>query len=151
MAVVAVVMAATATSCGGREPDYSSFVRIAESGWAYGDTLRYAVVLPDSVDADGVLTLSVCHNNDYPYANLWLEVSVASGDSAATVDTLDMRLATIHGQWLGRGFGSMYQATDTLGRPLRLGSGQQVKVRHIMRVDTLDDIEQIGISFVANK
>ena len=40
-----------------------------------------------------------------------------------------------------------YQFTDTLlGRPLTLADSSRISVRHIMRVDTLRGISQVGIS-----
>lgn len=128
--------------------DYSQFENIPAEGWCYNDTLTF-IPEPKDSSATGVLTLALRHNNDYIYSNLWVEVSYLN-DSATVTDTLNIELADIYGHWYGKGLGSRFQTEDTVSTSFHTVKGSPVKVRHIMRTDTLDGIEQVGIIFISN-
>lgn len=115
-----------------------------EAGWAYGDTLVFA---PEGLDSVALRTLSVAlrHDNDYPYRNLWLEVTYGTPPLFYR-DTVDIELADIYGRWHGKGLGPSYQTSTTIGKAVNLSDSSRVFIRHIMRVDTLHGIRQIGIS-----
>ena len=66
-------------------------------------------------------------------------------DSTAT-DTVDVTLADEWGRWRGHGSGVTYQNTDTVRLRHHLRQGGSLHLRHIMRLDTLTEIEQIGIT-----
>lgn len=125
--------------------DNARFEEIPAEGWAYGDTVVFDIS-PDSVvetaNSERRLALAVRHNSAYRYANLWVEINVNDGDTIY-IDTLNVRLADKHGRRLGRGSGVSFIKVDTLPRVFARPS--MVGVRHIMRVDTLLDVEQIGI------
>jgi len=121
---------------------YSSFTDIDESGWRYSDTLRFDV----DADAEGELRVAVRHSVDYPYSNLWLEVTLPGTDSLHPErDTLHLELADPFGLWRGKGVGPTRQAEAVVRPHVSLDSGQTVMLRHIMRLDTLPAIEQAGI------
>ena len=61
------------------------------------------------------------------------------------------RLADVYGRWHGQGFGASYQFSRPFNTGVTLVRGDSVTVRHIMRVDTLRGIEQIGIKFRTEK
>lgn len=128
--------------------DYSGFQHIPADGWAYAAPVEFVVSPADSV-ADGVMSVAVRHSNAYPYSNLWLELSTYRGDSIMSRDTVNVRLADIYGRWFGHGLGTSYQITDTLPGRVELCRGTRVVLRHLMRVDTLSGIEQVGVSFDA--
>lgn len=96
------------------------------------------------------MILTVRHSNAYPYRNLWVEISHIDPDSVLRHDTLNMELADIYGRWHGSGLGASFQYSDTLSRHFRLVRDFGLKIRHIMRVDTLPDIEQIGVAFISD-
>ncbi len=127
--------------------DYSDFQPIPAKGWAYNDAFTFEPELNDSL-ATATLLVAVCHNSNYLYSNLWLEVSRLDPDSIWQRDTLDLRLCDPYGRWLGSGFGAQYQYSDTVVRNVRVVTGHPVVVRHIMRVDTVKDIEQLGIQLL---
>ena len=143
---VTCVLLTAAVACSPRQNDYSDFIELPATGWIYGDTLDFIPDITDSV-AEGTLIVSVRHNNDYAFSNLWIEVTTGTG-AGTQRDTIDMRLADRYGRWQGNGFGATYRCSDTITGMKPLFRGVPVKVRHIMRVDTLIDIEQLGITFV---
>lgn len=133
--------------CSERHGSFSSFERVDPQGWIYGDTVR---ILPEKLDSASSrrLSIAVCHTNNYPYRNLWLEVSYRStdGELYTLKDTVQMVLADIYGRWQGQGFGPSYQMEQQLEPRLYIPDSTLVCVRHIMRVDTLKGIEQVGIT-----
>lgn len=126
--------------------DYSMYHSVDDEGWRYGEVMYYEFVPRDSVVC-GDIALSLRHTNDYIYSNIYLEVTVS--DSVTTrCDTVAITLADDFGRWHGRGIGTDFQVSDTVARNITLHRPVTIGVRHIMRDEILNDIEQIGISFV---
>lgn len=127
------------------------YTAVSPAGWAYGDTLAFDGVQPDS-NAVGRLAVMVRHTSSYPYANLWLEITVPCVDGDSTVylvDTVNVALADVYGRWLGHGSGVSRFKVDTLHRHYaRIDTS--ITLRHIMRVDTLQGLEQMGVIFIEN-
>lgn len=125
----------------------AGFKAIPASGWVYGDTLTFR---PDSLFADSGATagiaIAVRHTDAYLYSNLWLELTSTAADSLRR-DTVNIPLADTYGKWYGKGMGVSFVTVDTLPMRLRADTANAVTLRHIMRVDTLRDIEQVGIIF----
>lgn len=141
-----LLMAGMLCSCRPGRNDFSGYEFISPEGWAYGDTLEFMPELSDSV-VSGMLTLSLRHTNDYLFSNIWLEVTTADSVGART-DTLNIILADEMGRWCGRGIGTDFQITDTIFPSVTVHRPVEIKVRHIMRLDILEDIEQVGVAFV---
>ena len=51
------------------------------------------------------------HDNDYPYSNLWLFLNVQGPLQANQTDTLELFLARLDGEWLGRERGNMIEVS----------------------------------------
>lgn len=136
-------------ACSPGHNDYSCYSTVADGGWAYEDTLTFA---PDSMLNDSVMTaaikIAVRHDNNYPYSNLWVEVSHSSPDGVSRRDTVNIPLADVYGRWLGNGFGADYQKEAVVAENAAVDMRCPVTVRHIMRVDTLHGVEQVGVSIV---
>lgn len=140
-----------ACSCSYNPNSYSCFSDIDPiEGWEYGKTLVYMPEIADSI-AEGKLALFVRHNNDYPYSNLWVEVSYQqpgdSGHIVLTRDTFSITLADIYGKWQGRGQGSTFEKIDTLYLDYTLINGAPLRLRHVMRPERVTGIEKVGFIF----
>ena len=149
--LLAVAMLTAMVACDPPANRFSSCRNIdIDQGWAYADTLAFFPDHADSV-ATGAYWVCVRHNNNYPYANLWLELSYADDRGETHTDTLNMPLADTYGRWKGQRLGLKYQqrikatgrVTHVIGTPLKL--------RHIMRVDTIRDIDLVGLEFIGDK
>ena len=44
--------------------------------------------------------------------------------------------------------GPSLQVVDTIARGVALRQGQEIRLRHIMRLDTIEGIEQVGVTFL---
>lgn len=154
----AVVMTAAVAACSvdghrgnGDDNFFSAFHAFPDTRWDYADTLHFTVdTLRDSISRGGHFMVCVRHTHGYDYANLWLELSTPLTDSTRCIDTLNVRLADDYGRWLGKGMGSSLMVTDTLPRTYDLHRHSDITLRHIMRVDTVEAIEQVGIVFIPN-
>lgn len=133
-----------AVGCSERHEEFSAFGRVDSRGWAYGDTVSVMPVDLDSVRAKR-LEIAVRHTNDYPYRNLWLELSYSVGRLTVR-DTVQLLLADVYGRWQGQGFGPSYQMSRRLRSRFVIPDSTVISLRHIMRVDTLPGIEQVGIT-----
>lgn len=141
---LAAVLTALCISCATSD-EHGCYAPVDAEGWAYGDTLRlgFGPVDSDSL-IEGRLAVTVRHSADYAYSNIWLEVSYPPADSLIP-DTLNLRLADSYGNWFGKGLGLSYQYCDTTDRRVTLKAPDTLNVRHIMRTDRLEAIEQIGV------
>lgn len=136
-------------SCSDGVRDYSRWADLPREGWAYGDTLSLTLVDTSLVENDSLvrrpLSLGLMHTNDYPYSNLWIEVTY-HGDGMYYRDTVNVTLADVYGRWLGSGFGANYQHLIELNPRADIDLTRPVLVRHIMRVDTLRGLDRVGVS-----
>ena len=136
-------------SCTGGKRDYSRWTDLPARGWAYGDTVSLLPIDTALHDNDSLvrrpLRFGLTHSNDYPYSNLWLEVTY-HGEESSYRDTLNVSLADVYGRWLGSGFGANYQHEIVLNPRADIDLTRPVTVRHIMRVDTLRGLDRIGVS-----
>lgn len=141
----AVSMMLLMASCDGSINRYSDFRQLPEAGWAYGDTIRFLSVGNGLSDA-GRMSVAVRHNDDFLYRNLWVEVSYADSTGKIHADSVNIELADPLGRWNGKGIGSTYQCQAPVGRFTAIGDSTEIRVRHIMRLDTVRGIEQIGVT-----
>lgn len=135
-------------ACSPGHNTYSEFRNLPQDGWAYNDTIMFIPSITDSV-AQGDLSIALRHNNNYHYSNLWVEINYPLNDSTIKSDTINITLADIYGKWHGKGIGPSFQIEKMVSENLNINKGDYFSVRHIMRVDTLLDIEQIGLFFIS--
>ncbi|MDE6651853.1 MAG: gliding motility lipoprotein GldH [Paramuribaculum sp.] len=113
---------------------YSGFEDIDPDGWAYGDTISFTT---DSCISSGMI-IALRHNDSYPYKNIWIEIS-----DSAHIDSVNIELCDIYGRWYGKGIGASYQIAAPV--PFDITPNTRLNIRHILRVDTVKGIEQIGL------
>lgn len=146
MAGLAAMLSPCLAGCSAPGNDYAEYANIPSKGWKYGDTLRFTPVHPDSL-CRGRLAVGIRHENSFPYTSLWLETTV-DDNGRKKVDTVEISLADSFGTWTGRGIGASFQKADTVAGSFLHASGSIIKVRHIMRADTLRGVTQVGIFFI---
>lgn len=149
-AFAAAILLTLPAACLPGSDDVSVFQPVKDEAWAYPDAINFTIEHPDSI-AEGQLYMAVRHTSDYLYSNLWAEVRRVDADSVLTTDTVSITLADKYGNWQGEGSGVWKQVEVPVGRPYLHRSGQMVSIRHIMRVDTLQGIDLVGVKFVRTK
>lgn len=152
---ILLLLGAMFAACTNSGRDYSRWADIPSAGWAYADAVSLLPIDTTIVDNDSLVTAAVKvalrHGNDYAYSNLWVEMAYVSEQNLAVCDTVNIRLADVYGRWLGSGFGASYQREVTVEPTAVVDVTRPVVVRHIMRVDTLRGIEQIGIEIAPSR
>ena len=150
-----IVLALLPASCLREGERYSRFHTMADARWIYGDTLRFDFSEAAGADSTatpvaGDLLIVVRHSRSYPYSNIWLELGDATGMRR---DTLNILLADVYGRRLGHGLGTDFQRADTVARGIVLADSAEatLTLRNIIRTDTHDAIEQIGMIFIHEK
>ncbi|MCM1349370.1 MAG: gliding motility lipoprotein GldH [Firmicutes bacterium] len=146
IAIIACALTGIMESCSDKHDDFGDFNPLPAAGWAYGDTVSFNVHGLRNLPPAGrrSLKIGVRHHNDYAYRNLIMEVTYTDGMRLVR-DTVNMELADVYGAWLGSGVGPVYQKEATVNTSAAIPDSSTVSVRHVMRVDTLPGIEQIGI------
>lgn len=144
-------VAVTAAACSRHANDYSAFYSVPPQGWDYHTALRFTPAPEDSL-VSGRLDLAVRHTNNYPYRNLYLELSyVSPADSTRHCDTLNVELADAFGNWHGSGLGTSFQHRVTISPRFTVAAaGTPLRLRHVMRPDTVAQLEQIGLIFTSS-
>lgn len=142
---LAVFLAASAVACSNKHDNFGNFEPLPEQGWAYNDTIRFITADLDSTATPRKLSIGVCHDNDYEYRNLIMEVTYSDINARLYRDTVNIELADIYGAWLGNGLGPIYQAETTISPAVHLADSGLITVRHVMRLDTLRGVKSIGI------
>lgn len=127
------------SSCKAKDNEFSEFRDIPAKGWAYGTPVLLAPEQNDSV-ASGPLFLTLRHNNSFPFSNIYVEI-----EGKNLLDTINIPLADIYGNWYGKGKGDLKEVTVLVRRNYTHTSGDTILVRHILRVDTLDGVSSVGL------
>ena len=134
-----------AVSCDGKINRYSDFAQIPEAGWAYGDTLEFLAYGNDLLNAQS-MNVAIRHNEKYLYRNLWIELSYNDSIGNNYIDSVNIELADAYGRWNGSGIGTSYQCSVSVPHPVTVADSTKIKVRHIMRLDTVKGIELVGVT-----
>lgn len=149
LAVIALVALPPAVvSCVDSHTVFHRYVPIADGGW---DTCSY-VQLTFSLDSaererDAGMAVEMRLSADYPYANLWLEVSDNASDSATfAVDTVEVRTVGDDGARRGTFAAGLYTLTFPCKRFPALRRGDvEVRIRHLMGCSPLEGVRDVGI------
>jgi gliding motility-associated lipoprotein GldH len=98
------------------------------------------------------LYLNIRDNNDYPFNNLFLIVSMEHPDKTTTIDTLEYQMATPDGTLLGNGFTDVKESKLVYKERMKFKSGDyKIHIKQAVRqtgkvtgVEKLDGITEVG-------
>lgn len=97
------------------------------------------------------LQLVLRHTDVYPFSNIWISLeSKAPGDTAWGKVRVEVPLAAVSGQWLGRGMGAIYEQRapiTSLDRPAFFPKQgrYQIRLSQDMRRDPLPEVLSVGL------
>lgn len=132
------------SSCNHNEV-YYRYNEIKGGKWGKNDTLIFNI---DSIgNSIYDINVDISNNINYPYQNIWLLIQNNLTDSTFQGRVVELQIADKAGNWLGDGFGSLYQLSIPLRSKSKLDSvqGKQIKIVHNMKDDVLVGIERVGI------
>ncbi len=141
--IIPLLLIATA-SCRGSD-EFSRFVDLDKSSWAYDDTLTICVTDLDSLPSKR-LAVAVVHTDDFPYRNLWIEVSYRDSLGKLYRDSVSVEMADEFGRWRGKSIGGSHQCEASFPHAFPIPDSTRVSLRHIMRVDTVRGIDKVGLT-----
>lgn len=128
-------------------PMYEKLVTVPGTAWQQSFQPEYSFLVKDTSAAYRIYVV-LRHTNEYPYRNIWMNVSVRyPGDSAVRMQQFELPLASGE-QWLGTGMMDVYER-----RVLLLPDAVKFKtpgtitftLQHNMRQDPLPHVLQAGI------
>jgi gliding motility-associated lipoprotein GldH len=123
---------------------YNETVEFSSEGWHKDNSTVFTAEITDTTKVFDI-GLTFKHNDDYPYSNLWLFLTVTGPGELNVRDTLELFLAEPDGRWLGRKRGgsleisALYQHDVKMAQP----GAYTFRVVHGMRRALLPDIESV--------
>ena len=130
------------------EPSYSVFKQVPQAeGWGHTMPLVFAPQIEDS-SATYDLEVAIRHTNSYEYRNLFLMIDLM--DDSAHVQQrrmVKMELADAYGNWLGTGFGSVFQCRSWVAKAVNPSALHRVVIWQTMGGDSLllKGITDVGV------
>lgn len=129
---------------------YTEFCSIAAEGWHKDSVLYFEPCIANS-NTNYQLQITLRHNDNYPYQNLWLFVDICKDSTVSIHDTIECYLANERGTWLGQGL-SIYELPLLYENNFQFAdSGQYtISIQQGMRCDTLAGIKEVGLKIINN-
>jgi len=123
----------------------AQFKTLPSDGWSKDMPIKF---VPEYADSSLIydIELAIRHNTSYQYGNLSLVVDLI--DSVKTVhrSNIDFEITDNYGNWLGSGFGSLYQSSTVIARGVRPCDVNSVVVWQAMKnCDIVKDVIDLGI------
>lgn len=92
------------------------------------------------------LSLDIRNRSDFPYRNLPILFSYRCPDKSQVRDTVNITLSDPKGNWLGRGWGGLYQLSYTIGHIQINKPGIYIfKISYLLPDKKISGISDIGI------
>ncbi len=125
---------------------YNESFQLPEKGWIADNAVGFTVDIPDSLTTYS-FSINVRNTTKYRFSNLYVFLITEYPNGNMSRDTLEMVLADISGQWLGKGWGETKENDIILQNNLRFPVSGQYKffIQQAMRTDTLIGISDVGI------
>lgn len=143
--VLALLLAGTLFACQNTTV-YHSFRNLPDEGWKQNDTLCFDVAMTDSLTTCQ-LFVEVRNLSNYPYQNLSVILTHETPDSLTVAsDTLHFILADQQGNWIGKGWGGIYQNRFPAGNiNIRQTGRHRLILQHGLTDASISGIHDIGI------
>jgi len=125
---------------------YEEVQEVKRAEWAVEEPQVFEWEITDSTKIYDIF-ITLQHNGDYPYRNLFLFAETESPAELSHRDTLAAFLADPSGKWTGKGSGALISHRFPLMLNKRFsGNGElRIIVHHGMRDPELEGIERLGI------
>ena len=139
------------TACN-RHSIYNEHVDLKNGKWFKDNSAHFEVNVTDTTQLYDYF-VTIRHNTDYRYSNLYLFLTTQFPDSTYTRDTLECVLADNSGKWFGKGWSNIKEDNILLRQSLRFPKtgNYHFYFQQAMRQDTLKNILGIGINISESK
>lgn len=130
---------------------FSKYESIPDEGWMQADTLKFETSACDSAAMQGILALRI--KNTFPYAGISVvvEQEISSANKRRRIkDTIDCKLINSHGKIEGKGVSRFQYEFPSRQFSVTDSCTISTKVYHIMNVDTIPSITEVGFTLKRN-
>jgi len=124
-------------------------VAIPETGWCLNHPVLFHVDIDDTTQLYDIF-ITLRHNTDYEWMNLFLFMKTYYPNMEFSRDTLECFLSDETGRWFGRGSSSVKDCIMLFNSNVRFPQKGRYKFEfiHGMRVDSLRNIMDLGMRIV---
>ena len=144
IAFLGVFITLLTSSCG-KQTLYDHNIEVEEP-WLSTNSAKFEIDVQDTINTYNVY-INIRNTTDYQYSNLYLFIKTVFPNNYIAVDTAEIFLADIKGNWLGNGFGANKDSQVLFrknGRFARKGV-YHISLEQAMRDTKLYGIKSIGI------
>ena len=131
-------------SCQPKHTDFTEFRHIPACGWLKESPLHFTPSYADSTHRYNI-SLAVRHDSEFTFSNLSMTIDIFGNDSIIERKRVNLNLADSAGNWLGSGFGALYQLQAPLRAGTRAGEVTKIVVWQSLDTDTLSHLTEVGI------
>lgn len=131
-------------SCQPKHTDFTEFRHIPACGWLKESPLHFTPSYADSTHIYNI-SLAVRHDSRFSFSNLSMTIDIFGNDSIIERKRMNLNLADSAGNWLGSGFGALYQLQTPLLTGTRAGEVTKIIVWQSLDTDTLSHLTDVGI------
>lgn len=129
------------------------YMASVENSWQKNEAKKMEFDINDAQSPKNLIFV-VRNNNEYPYSNLFL-ISMLKDETQKVIktDTLQYLLAKPNGEWLGSGMGGVKEIWVQYKNDYQFPKNGKysVEIKHGMRTENLQGIEDIGIKIENTK
>jgi gliding motility-associated lipoprotein GldH len=145
MAPAALVLLSLLTAC---KPVglYEKLYNLPGAQWKKDYTPEFNFIISDTTSEYNIWVV-VRHTNNYPFRNIWLDLSLQMPGDSIRTQQFELALASAD-RWLGIGTGNVFERRVYLfSTPVKFSRSGEVRfrLRHNMRIDPLPHLLQVGI------
>ena len=151
--IVAVLALAVSclNGCSFGQGSMAHFKTLPDDGWSKNMSLKFTPEYSDS-SLTYDIALAVRHNNDYQYSNLSLVVDLIDSVKNVTRHDIDFELSDGYGNWLGSGFGAIYQSSVVIAQGVRPSQVSNIVVWQAMNnCEVVKNVIDLGVIVTPSK
>lgn len=129
---------------------YQKQVAIPKTQWEYSFKPTFTIDIKDTA-ARYQMYFLMRHDEAYPYANIWVGMSVQSPQNKGFNEPkrIEKQLAQADGTWMGRGMGGIWEHkipfTAAEGIQFNKAGRYTIQLEQIMRMNPLPSVLNVGL------
>jgi len=144
------IVAIWLSACTQEQIAYSHYEPVPGTTWSADLPVRFSPEWSDSA-ATCRLLLDVRHTQRYPHGNLPIVVDLIGDDGRMTRHRVHMPITDGRGNWLGQGFGTLYQCQSVVADGVTCSQARRVVVWLALdSCDSVTGVSDIGITLIKN-
>lgn len=137
-------------SCGNSENYiYQENKSIDNTGWIYADSLDFNFEIQDTSKVYGLI-LDVNHTTDYPFQNIYFNISTSFPSGKILQQELSSDLAEKSGKWYGKCSGKKCKASINLQEKAKFDEigKHKINIAQFSRDSALVGVEQLSLKLL---